>query len=140
YGPGSIHKASVVAKFVKLALAGETLEIYGDGQQTRDFIYIDDLVRAALLSANNDVGGEVFQIASSRETTVGEITDQMVDILEDRGFKDIKVKNGETRLGDVKRNFSDTSKAKRVLGWEPQVERDEGLPITIDWFLDRLQN
>ena len=61
YGPGSMHKSSVVAKFIRLAMAGETLEIYGDGSQTRDFIYIDDLVEALMLAATRaGVGGEVF--------------------------------------------------------------------------------
>ncbi len=137
YGPGSGHKASVVAKFIKRALSGETLEIYGDGKQTRDFIYIDDLVNAVLLSAEKEVGGEVFQIATSQETTVGEITEKLVNILEAKGIEGIEVKNTEVRLGDVKRNFSDTSKAKRMLGWQPMMNQDEGLKTTIDWFLEK---
>ena len=137
YGPGSLHKSSVVAKFIRQALNGETLEIYGDGAQTRDFIYIDDLINALVLAASTDnIGGETFQIASSRETTVGEITDKLVEIMKVCGVSNINVINGETRLGDVKRNYSDTSKAKARLGWEPVMNQDQGLKNTIEYFIN----
>ncbi len=136
YGPGSVHKSSVVAKFIRRALAGETLEIFGDGSQTRDFIYIDDLIDAVLLAATVDgIGGEAFQIASNRETTVGEMASQLVQTLEKAGVGNIRLINAETRLGDVKRNFSDTTKARTRLGWQPQMKLDEGLKITVSYFL-----
>jgi len=136
YGPGSLHKSSVVAKFIRQALNKETLEIYGDGTQTRDFIYIDDLINALKLAVTtNNIGGEVFQIASNQETTVGEITEKMVEILNQNGINDIEVINGETRLGDVKRNYSDTSKAKNRLGWQPTTDQDEGLKKTVEYFV-----
>lgn len=136
YGPGSLHKSSVVAKFIRQALNGETLEIYGDGAQTRDFIYIDDLINAVVLaSTTDDIGGETFQIASNRETTVGEITNKLIKIIQVCGIEDIKVINSETRLGDVKRNYSDTSKAKARLGWVPTMNQDEGLKNTVEYFI-----
>lgn len=135
YGPGSVHKSSVVAKFIRQALEGKTLEIYGDGKQTRDFIYIDDLIDAVLLSVTvPGIGGEAFQIATSRETTVGEMTEKLVNELRDAGVANIKMMNSETRLGDVKRNYSDTSKAKKMLGWQPKIGLDEGLKKTIQYF------
>ena len=71
YGPGSTHKGSVVAKFIRQALAGETLEIYGDGTQTRDFIYVDDLIKAIWQASRvPNIGGEESQIATNRETTL----------------------------------------------------------------------
>ena len=82
YGPLSKHKNSVVAKFLKQAFSGETLEIYGDGSQTRDFIYIDDLIQAIILSVKSDVGGEVFQIATFKETTVDEIAKKIKNLIE----------------------------------------------------------
>lgn len=135
YGPGSIHKSSVVAKFIRRALDGEPLEIYGDGTQTRDFIYIDDLIEAIQLAATkSDVGGEIFQIATGRETTVGEMCHQLVDVLVSRGVENINVLNTETRVGDVKRNYSDTSKALHMLGWRPRTGLEEGMSKTIDYF------
>jgi UDP-glucose 4-epimerase len=138
YGPGSVHKSSVVAKFIRRALGGETLEIYGDGTQTRDFIYIDDLIEAVMRAATTlDIGGEAFQIASSRETTVGEMAERLVNTLKHSGVENIRLVNGETRLGDVKRNFSDTSKAKSRLEWQPQVNLDEGLSKTVAYFFNK---
>jgi UDP-glucose 4-epimerase len=136
YGPGSVHKSSIVAKFIRQALDGESLEIYGDGTQTRDFIYIDDLINALQLSAiKENVGGHAFQIASNQETTVGEMTERLVAELQNQGVTDINVINGETRLGDVKRNYSDTSKAKSKLGWQPVMTQEEGIKITVEYFV-----
>ena len=137
YGPGSLHKSSIVAKFIRQALNKETLEIYGDGTQTRDFIYIDDLINALRLAVVTEgIGGEAFQIASNQETTVGEITEKMVEILIQNGINNINVINGETRLGDVKRNYSDTSKAKNRLGWQPTMNQNEGLKKTVEYFVN----
>jgi UDP-glucose 4-epimerase len=137
YGPLSLHKNSVVAKFFKLALAGETLEIYGDGSQTRDFIYIDDLVQAVLRAAQTSTGGEAFQIATFRETTVNEIAEQMKEIVEAETGKTVTIIHGSERLGDVKRNFSDITKARTVLGYEPRFNLREGLRATFQYFIDR---
>lgn len=138
YGPGSAHKNSVVAKFIRQAMHGETLEVYGDGRQTRDFIYIDDLLRAIRLAATlNGIGGEVFQIATNAETTISELVDKLLPILAKGGFKDIDVRHAMTRQGDVMHNFSDTSKAKCILGWFAEVALDEGLKRTVDWFVEK---
>ena len=136
YGPRSLHKSSVVAKFIRQALDGETLEVYGDGTQTRDFIYIDDLIDALISSSHLDnIGGETFQIASGMETTVGEMADNLINVMKQHGVKDIKVINGETRIGDVKRNYSDTTKAKQRLNWQPKVNQEEGLLKTVEYFI-----
>ncbi|PAV24998.1 UDP-glucose 4-epimerase [Tamilnaduibacter salinus] len=136
YGPGSVHKGSVVAKFIKQALNGERLEIFGDGLQTRDFIFIDDLVRAIRLAASQpEVGGETFQIATSQETTVGEMTTLLLKHLEDQGVSGVEVFNGEKRVGDVLRNYSDTRKAKDRLGWVAEYGLNEGLASTVRYFL-----
>lgn len=138
YGPGSHHKNSLVAKFVRRALDGEVLEIYGDGSQTRDFIYIDDLIDAIMLAAATpNIGGEAFQIASNRETTVGEITESLVNVMTLAGVAGVRVVTAGTRLGDVKRNFSDTSKARKRLGWQPKVSLDDGLHKTVSYFLNQ---
>jgi UDP-glucose 4-epimerase len=136
FGPRSVHKNSVVAKFIRQALDGETLEIYGDGTQTRDFIYIDDLIDALIKSSHVDnIGGEAFQIASGMETTIAEMTDNLIYVMNHYGVKNIKVINGETRIGDVKRNYSDTSKAKKRLNWQPKINQKEGLFKTVEYFI-----
>lgn len=136
YGPGSGHKSSVVARFIKRAMSGETLEIYGDGGQTRDFIYIADLVRAIEAALTQPaIGGEVFQIATSAETTVGELADMLIAALVEAGVNTPELIHGEKRLGDVERNYSDTSKAQTVLGWRAEVGLPEGLKQTVQSFL-----
>lgn len=137
YGPGSTHKNSAVARFTKRAMGGEALEIYGDGSQTRDFIYIDDLVRAIRQAAAVEgVGGETFQIATSAETSVQELIDELLPVLATAGIKDVEVRHTAPRQGDVRRNYADTSKAARLLGWKADVSLPEGLKRTVAWFAE----
>ena len=136
YGPGSGHKNSVVAKFIKQAMNKETLEIYGDGSQTRDFIYIDDLVHAVRLAQSTPaIGGEVFQIATNKETTVSEMLNILMPILKQNQIQDLKIINSENRIGDVMRNFSDTTKAETMLGWHCQWSLNQGVEQTATWFM-----
>lgn len=141
YGPLSTKKSSVVAKFIKRIMEGKDLEIYGDGNQTRDFIYIDDLINALRLAASvGEIGGETFQIAAARETTVAEITQEIIKTFSEFGYSDeINVNFTEQRLGDVKRNFSDTTKAREVLHWELETDQNQGLRKTISWFLKEIK-
>ncbi len=156
YGIGSGRKNSVIAKFIKQALSGNKLEIYGDGTQTRDFIFINDLI-SAIRKAVNPSGislmpsdsslpsyqppwGEVFQIATNRETTVEEMVNILISILKGNGIKDVTIVHGERRSGDVMRNFSDTTKAKKILGWQAKMGLQEGLERTVSWFLAQEQD
>jgi len=138
YGPGSGHKNSAVARFIKRAMNGEELEIYGDGTQTRDYVYVEDLMRAIRLSATVEgVAGEVFQIATNTETTVLGLIDELLPILAASGIKDVGVSRTVPRQGDVQRNYSDVSKAARMLGWRAEVGLAEGLRRTVEWFLEQ---
>lgn len=137
YGPRSDRKNSVVAKFIKSALKDEALEIYGDGGQTRDFIFVDDLVNAIKKAALiKNIGGEVFQIATNTETTISKIADLIVQQLVGRGICDIEIIKSSERVGDVRRNFSDITKAKKILGWEPLVPLQLGISKTLDHYLN----
>ena len=141
YGEGSARKTSVVAEFIKRALDGETLEIYGDGSQTRDFIHISDLIRAIKAAATKEgVGGETFQVATSSETTVAELTEALVDALAVQGIARPKVVNGKKRTGDVARNFSNTSKAARMLNWQAEVSLESGLERTVRFFVETYES
>jgi UDP-glucose 4-epimerase len=133
YGPRSKKKASVIAKFIRHALAGEPCVIFGDGLQTRDFIYIDDLVRAVRLGMVRGVGGETFQIATGSERTVGEVAELIARVLGRHGVA-MRIEHDSPRLGDVKRNFSDTSKAARILGWTVSMALETGIEHTINYF------
>ena len=136
YGPLSNHKSSVVAKFIREALAGTTWEVYGDGNQTRDFIFVEDIAEAILLAATAAaVGGEVFQIASNGETSVLDLASKLADVLKAHGITPPTIRYASPRIGDVKRNYSDTTKARTRLGWNSSVSLEQGLDRTVKWFL-----
>lgn len=135
YGPLSKHKNSVVAKFIKKALNGEALEICGDGNQTRDFIYIDDLIQAIMLSLNTEVGGEIFQIATHKETTINELAEKIKVVVENETGQKFDVIYSKPRLGDIKRNYSDISKARKIIGFDPKYDLAAGLKETFKYFI-----
>ncbi|MDF1819123.1 MAG: GDP-mannose 4,6-dehydratase [Immundisolibacteraceae bacterium] len=137
YGPGSGHKSSAVAKFLTKIITNNPIDIFGTGNQTRDFIYIDDLVKAIYLAGTvNNIGGEIFQIASNSETTVNELVDKLIQTTSQYINHDVKVNFTERRLGDVERNYSDTSKAKKLLGWNATTTLEQGLKLTAEWFIE----
>jgi UDP-glucose 4-epimerase len=137
YGPFSTHKGSVVAKFINEALAGKPWRIFGDGTQTRDFIYVDDVVDAILLAADRPgLGGEIFQIATSSETTISVLAEKLASVLRRYQINAPRILNEDARAGDVRRNFSDTRKAGAKLGWRAKVSLEDGLDRTVRWFLD----
>lgn len=139
YGPKSKKKSSVVAKFIQQALKDTPCIIYGDGTQTRDFIYIDDLINAVIQSISKNVGGEIFQIATGMECTIQEIGAIISRGLLKHGKKMI-IQNDSPRLGDVKRNFSDVKKAKAILNWSAKVPLEEGIEKTLEYFLKEKEN
>ena len=130
YGPYSAHKHSVVAKFMKEVLAGEQIVIDGDGGQTRDFVHVSDLCRAITLAIADDTAGEVFQLATGVERSILELADMIRTVTK----QPMLAEHGPQRQGDVRRNFSDVSKAAKVLGWRPEVALEDGLAMTWDWF------
>jgi UDP-glucose 4-epimerase len=137
YGPGCHRKQSVVAKFISNALRGEILEIYGDGTQSRDFIYIDDLCRAIVSAGEaSNACGHIFQIASSQETSVTEIVDVIRGVMEEQNIRIPQIINGSKRAGDILRMYSDTTKAQKLLNWAPQVDLKSGIVKTLRYYLE----
>ena len=134
YGPYSYHKGSVVAQFFKNLIQREPLIIYGDGQQTRDFLYVDDLVDAVLLADKAEIGAEVFQIASGRETSIRDLISAMKTSVPE--FK-AEIRYETARAGEISRNYADIAKARQMLGYDPKMRLEDGLRNTWDWFLSR---
>lgn len=136
YGPGSINKSSVIAKFIKQILKENLIKINGDGSQTRDFIYVDDLLEAILkCSAIKSIGGEKFQIATGNETSINSLINKIKQAFKTFNIKEFVISKGDFLPGDIKFNYSDNSKAKKILSWSPNVDLDEGLDNTIRYFL-----
>ena len=112
------------------------MEIYGDGKHTRDFIFVDDLIQAIRLAAfATGIGGEVFQIASNSETNIIELVERLTTILYDARVKNFSVRQGQQRVGDMRRNYSNTSKAAKLLNWKCETDLYTGLAKTVNWFL-----
>ena len=133
YGPRSLHKNSVVAAWLRAAFAGERVIIHNDGEQTRDFVFVDDVARAvvaALDAPPERVAGEVFQAGTGRETTIN----TLAEAVRRATGRPLVVVHGPGRPGDVRRNVARTDKAATVLGYRAAVGLDEGLTVTARWF------
>jgi UDP-glucose 4-epimerase len=141
YGPYSTYKSSVVAKFFRQALQGETLVVFGDGNQTRDFIHTEDLCRVIYLALRllpeGRARGEVFQVATGRETSVNELFDMIRGLVENDTDMKVRVVYESPRAGEIYRNYADISKARTLLGFEPQINIKDGLRDTWAWFKTR---
>jgi UDP-glucose 4-epimerase len=136
YGPHSGHKTSVVARFIATILDGGPLTIYGDGRQTRDFLFVRDLTAAvwAALGPGRPPHG-VYQIGSGVETSINDLMARLTDLAQARLGRRPRVEHQPARGGEVARNFADPARARRELGWAPSTPLDRGLAETFDWFL-----
>jgi UDP-N-acetylglucosamine/UDP-N-acetyl-alpha-D-glucosaminouronate 4-epimerase len=123
--------AAVIPKFILWALRNEPLEVHGDGRQSRDFTYIDNVVDANLLAARApDVGGHVFNVGCGERTSLLEIAERLEKIL----GRPIARRHAPSRAGDVPHTLADVAKGKRLLGYAPLVGFDEGLARTVQYF------
>ncbi|MFA0776673.1 MAG: hypothetical protein PVTTEEND_000387 [Candidatus Fervidibacter sp.] len=124
--------AAVIPRFITALLRGERPTIYGDGEQTRDFTFVDNCVQANLLAATAEgVAGEVFNVGAGKQTSVNELFRLIRSLV---GVNDIEPLYAPPRLGDVRHSLADITKARERLGYEPSVLLEEGLERTIAWF------
>jgi len=123
--------AAVVPRFVTRLLQGEPPMIEGDGEQSRDFVYVGDVVRANLLAADVDgIGGEVVNIASGYSRTVNELAATLARII----GSSVEPIHVDPREGDIRESAADIGKAQELLGLEPQNSFESGLTSTVDLF------
>ena len=134
YGPYSFKKGSVVAEFLRSAFGGRPLIVYGDGSQARDFIHTHDICQAILKASSGNVGGEVFQIATGRETSIKDLARRVKALFERNLGQPVEILHKPRRKGEVLRNTSEIAKAETVIGFHPKVGLDRGLVETFDWF------
>lgn len=134
FGPRQDPKsqyAAAIPAFVTSILAGKSPTIYGDGEQTRDFTYIANIVHANFLAAKAEkTCGEVINIACGERITINRIIARINEYL----GKDVRPEYVPKRAGDIRDSFADIGLAKKIIGFEPQVLFDEGLRQTIDWY------
>jgi UDP-glucose 4-epimerase len=131
YGPRQdpLGEAGVIAIFCGKLMEGGRPRIYGDGRQTRDYVYVGDVVTANLAAADNPgVGGEV-NIGTGRETSVLDI----VQILQQEGHRDdFEPEFAEARMGEIERSCLDVSRARELLGWQAATSLPEGMRATLE--------
>jgi UDP-glucose 4-epimerase len=131
YGPRSAHKGNVIPLFIRRLRAGEELVLYGDGSQTRDFVFCEDLAAGLVAAATTPgVGGQIFQLASGVETSLS----RLIELIGETAGIAPSVRREPPRQGEIQRNYSLIDKARTVLGYSPRVELREGLQRTWDWF------
>jgi len=131
YGPRqdpTSEYAAVIPRFAAAALAGEPAEIYGDGEQTRDFVFVGDAARATLLAADAErAPGHVMNIAGGRRTSLNQLWEQICDLV---GLE-IEARHAEPRPGDVRDSLASVERARQLIGYEPSVDLREGLRQTL---------
>ncbi len=137
YGPGQdpgSQYAAVIPLFMDAVKNGHTATIHGDGEQSRDFTYIDDCVQANLLACTTPgVDGEVFNIAYGTRTSINQIYDGISKLL----GRNVAPHHAPPRAGDVLHTLADLTRAKERLGYRPQTDIAAGLDKTVRWFVDR---
>jgi nucleoside-diphosphate-sugar epimerase len=138
FGPGQNPKSqygAAIPNIVSKMIRGERPTVYGDGQQTRDFCYIENIVAANMLAAKAPaLHGEVVNIGCGRRVSVNDIVEQTNKVL----GKAIKPNYEPARAGDVRDSLADISLAMKVLGYEPRVHFAEGLAQSISWYREHL--
>jgi nucleoside-diphosphate-sugar epimerase len=123
--------SAVISRFIELALEGQSPTIYGDGEQSRDFTFIENVVSANLLACYAEgVQGMFFNIGTGERHTLNELVRLLGKML----GHEIKPVYQEPRAGDVRHSLADIGRARRLLGYEPKINFEEGLRRTLAWF------
>jgi UDP-glucose 4-epimerase len=135
YGPRQdpFGEAGVVAVFAQTILDGEQPVINGDGEQTRDFVYVSDIARANILSMKSNSPEKVFNIGTGRETSINDIFQYIKTIMNST----IKEKHGAPKLGEQRRSSLDGTMASRILNWKPEILIMDGLRNACQHFQGR---
>ncbi|MDH5294415.1 MAG: NAD-dependent epimerase/dehydratase family protein, partial [Acidimicrobiia bacterium] len=136
YGPRqdpTSHYSAVIPLFATALLTGATPTVFGDGEQTRDFTYIDNVVRANLLAAEAgpQVAGEAMNIACGERVSLNELLSAIAEVV---GLEDFEAVYRDPRPGDVRDSLADITKAQTLIGYVPEVRLSEGLKRTVEWF------
>ena len=135
FGPRQrdVGYGGVISVFIRRVLSNVPPIIYGDGKQTRDYTYVEDAVRAYDLVLNHkEPINEPINFGSGREVPIIDLANAIIDISGKQG--EIKPAHVEPRAGEVQRLIADATKAKNLLGWEPEVSLMQGLKEIVQWY------
>lgn len=140
YGPRQrvdVHGSygGVISIFINRILKNMPPTINGDGEQTRDFVYISDVVQANMLAMNNRNGvGEVFNIATGKKISINQVAQTLKHVMNREDLENIHT---EPRPTDIKHGYANINKAKKILGYEPQFSTEKGLAELVNWYTKR---
>jgi nucleoside-diphosphate-sugar epimerase len=128
----SSQYSGVISRFISALLSAERPVIYGDGEQSRDFTYIDNVVTANLKAAETTKGiGQVINIANGERVTLNQLLDLLKQLT---GMKDVQADYQDRRIGDVRESLADITRARDLLDFAPKVDLQTGLKLTMDWW------
>ncbi len=128
--------AAIIPLTIGRIMRGEPITINGDGEQTRDFIFVKDTVDAAIqIAKSKSAAGKTVNVASGRETTMNRVIELVAQELDYNG----KIEHREARIGDVRRHFADISLVKELIGWQPKISFEDGIKTTVDWYKSNLK-
>lgn len=129
YGPRQTGQYSgVISAFLDQARSGDPITVEGDGDQTRDFVHVDDIVRANRLAATTDETGTAYNVGTGSSVTIRELAEIIRDVTD----ADVPIKHVDPRPNDIQRSCADIEKARRELGFEPTMSLRDGLGMTIE--------
>ena len=129
YGPRQTGQYSgVISVFLEQARAGDPITVEGDGEQTRDFVHVDDVVRANRLAATTDATGTAYNVGTGSSVTVRELAEAVRDVT----GADVPIEHVDPRPNDIQRSKADISRARRELGFEPTVSLRDGLATLVE--------
>ena len=131
YGPrqGLNEYSGVITKFIEKIKKKLPLTIFGDGQQTRDFVFVQDITNALLLaSKSKDANGQIFNIGTGKATTIKSLAETLLALTDSK----VKLKFAPERSGDIKYSYANISKANKILGYKPEFHLSEGLKALLD--------
>jgi nucleoside-diphosphate-sugar epimerase len=128
----SSQYSGVISRFINALMSGEKPVIYGDGEHSRDFTYIENVVEANMRAAESTKAvGQIINIANGQRITLNELLDVLRSVT---GRTGVEADYREARVGDVRHSLADITRARELLGYEPRVGLKEGLQLTIDWW------
>ena len=128
YGPRQTGQYSgVISTFVDQAQAGDPITVEGDGEQTRDFVHVDDVVRANRLAATADVTGTAYNVGTGSSVTIRELAEIVRDVTD----ASVPIEHVDPRSNDIQQSRADVTRARRELGFEPTLSLRDGLTATI---------
>jgi nucleoside-diphosphate-sugar epimerase len=128
----SSQYSGVISRFISALMSGEQPVIYGDGEHSRDFTFVENIVEANLRAAESTGAvGQIINVANGQRTTLNELLSVLKSVT---GRTEVQPEYREARVGDVRHSLADITRARELLGYEPRVGLEEGLKLTIDWW------